>query len=179
VKGFREEETLMSEAEVWLRGPLRGVDPLLMPVAHTLIQVAEDAPRIVDGLSAEDLRLRPAGVASICFHLRHIAGSIDRLRTYARGEGLSEAQLKAAKEEATDPSVPSGAALAALVASAVDRALEQVRSTSRSSLAEARKVGRAGLPSTVVGLLFHCAEHALRHSGQALTTARIVRGTRD
>jgi uncharacterized damage-inducible protein DinB len=167
----------MSNVEVWLRGPVRGVDPLLMPVAHTLIQVAEDVPRIVAGLSPEALRQRPGGVASIAFHLRHIAGSIDRLRTYARGETLSDAQLAAAKEEANDESPLSGPDLAAIVRTAVDGALEQIRSTSGRSLPEARKVGRAGLPSTVVGLLFHCAEHALRHSGQALTTATILRQT--
>jgi uncharacterized damage-inducible protein DinB len=168
----------MSEVEVWLRGPLRGVDPLLMPVAHTLVQVAEDAPRIVAGLSQEELRRRPGGVASVAFHLRHISGSIDRLRSYARGEPLSEAQRTAAKKEADVDPPPDGAALVALVRRAVDGALEQVRSTSRQSLTEPRKVGRDGLPSTVVGLLVHCAEHALRHSGQALTTAAILRGTR-
>lgn len=165
----------MSDVEVWLRGPVRGVDPLLMPVAHTLIQVAEDAPRIVAGLSSEALRRRPGGVASIAFHLRHIAGSIDRLRTYARGEGLSETQRAAAKNEAEDEPRLDGAALVALVRAAVDGALEQIRSTSSKSLPEARKVGRAGLPSTVIGLLFHCAEHSLRHTGQALTTATLVR----
>jgi uncharacterized damage-inducible protein DinB len=166
----------MTDVEVWLRGPVRGVDPLLMPVAHTLIQVAEDAPRIAAGLSPEDLRRRPGGVASVAFHLRHIAGSIDRLRTYARGESLSEAQLAAARAEAEDETRPSGPALVANVQKAIDGALEQIRSTSSKSLPEGRKVGRAGLPSTVGGLLFHCAEHALRHSGQALTTAAIVRG---
>jgi hypothetical protein len=168
----------MSEVEVWLRGPLRGVEPLLMPVAHTLIQVAEEAPRIVEGLTPEELRMRPGGAASVCFHLRHIAGSLDRLRTYARGEGLSDAQRRGAADEATDPDVPTGGALVALVRSAVDAALEQVRSTSHHGLADRRDVGRQKLPSTVIGLLFHCAEHALRHSGQALTTAKILRGSR-
>jgi hypothetical protein len=167
----------MADVEVWLRGPVRGVDPLLMPVAHTLIQVAEDVPRIVAGLSTAALRRRPGGVASVAFHLRHIAGSIDRLRTYARGESLSGAQLAAARDEANDETPLDASALVAGVRAAVDGALEQIRSTSGSSLPEARKVGRAGLPSTVVGLLFHCAEHALRHSGQALTTAAIVRST--
>jgi hypothetical protein len=37
-------------------------------------------------------------------------------------------------------------------------------------------VGRARLPSTVFGLLFHVAEHTQRHAGQAITTAKIVRG---
>ena len=169
----------MSDVEVWLRGPVRGVDPLLMPVAHTLIQVAEDVPRIVEGLSPEALRRRRGGVASVAFHLRHIAGSIDRLRTYARGESLSQLQIAAAKEEADDVTLLDGSALEAIVRKAVDGALEQVRSTSAKSLPEARKVGRAGLPSTVIGLLCHCAEHALRHAGQALTTATILRATKE
>ena len=37
-----------------------------------------------------------------------------------------------------------------------------------------REVGRARLPSTVLGLLFHGAEHTQRHVGQIITTAKIV-----
>jgi hypothetical protein len=38
-----------------------------------------------------------------------------------------------------------------------------------------RQVGRAQLPSTVLGLLFHAAEHAQRHVGQLVTTSKVIR----
>ena len=65
-------------------------------------------------------------------------------------------------------------AVVAEVGTLIDRALEQLRVTPRESLLDERKVGRAGLPSNVLGLLFHAAEHATRHVGQAITTAKIL-----
>ena len=59
--------------------------------------------------------------------------------------------------------------------SAIEQALVQIRATSRESLLDARPVGRAGLPSTVLGLLFHVAEHTQRHTGQVIATAKAVR----
>jgi uncharacterized damage-inducible protein DinB len=164
-------------SEVWQRGPVPGVDPLLMPVAHALLQVQEDLRALASRAATEHDRTRPGGAASIAFHVRHIAGSTERLQTYARGEALSDAQRAAAKAESTDD--PSGPPLAQLVDDAVaalDRALDQVKATPRESLLEPREVGRLRLPSTTLGLLFHAAEHATRHAGQALTTARIVTG---
>lgn len=161
--------------EVWLRGPVEGVHPALMPATHALLQVAEDLERVAAGLSVAELRATPNGAASIAFHLRHIAGSIDRLTTYARGGTLSHSQraaLVAEKELSGDTEPP---ALVEAVVEAVHRTIEQIRATPGSSLFEPRKVGRAGLPSTVIGLLFHAAEHAQRHTGQVITTARIVK----
>ena len=40
-----------------------------------------------------------------------------------------------------------------------------------------QKVGRAGLPTTTLGLLFHAAEHSTRHAGQAISTAKILAGS--
>lgn len=110
------------------------------------------------------------------FHLRHAAGSLDRLLTYARGEALSAEQLTflAAEGEPGEPP-ESAAALADAFEAQVGRAMEQLRSTPESTLLEARGVGRLQLPSTVLGLLFHAAEHTQRHVGQIVTTARIVR----
>jgi len=56
----------------------------------------------------------------------------------------------------------------------LDKALDQLRMTPREMLLEARKVGRKGLPSTVLGLFVHVAEHTTRHVGQAVTTAKII-----
>jgi hypothetical protein len=168
------------QIEVWLRGPVAGIDPTLMPVAHALLQAKEDVEHLASTVPPDHVWARPGGAASIGFHVRHIGGSIDRLFTYARGESLSAAQKTALRDEATptDPP-PAFDAIVAEVRATIDRAVEQVRQTSRESLLDARAVGRIGLPSTVIGLLMHGAEHATRHVGQAITTARILSGIRD
>jgi uncharacterized damage-inducible protein DinB len=170
---------MSTQPEVWLRGPVAGVDPLLMPAAHALMQVLEDAERETAHLSVEDV-WRPAGdAAPIGFHLRHIAGSTDRLFTYARGERLNDGQRTAlaAEKSPGDPPADATALLDAL-RRAVDDALAQLRATPASALKDPRPVGRAGMPSTVLGLLFHAAEHAQRHAGQIATTVRALKLTK-
>jgi DinB superfamily len=160
--------------EVWLRGPLPGYAPALMPIAHALLQAREDVERVAIGATAEELSRRPGGAASAGYHLQHLAGSLDRLFTYARGEPLSEAQRAALLQEGT-PGTP-GSELVPAVLAQIDQALEQLRHTTVESLGSKREVGRAKLPSTVVGLLFHAAEHSSRHVGQLITTLKVVRG---
>jgi hypothetical protein len=158
--------------EAWLRGPVEGIEPLLMPAAHALIQAREDLERAAGGATVEHLWQRPGGAASAGFHLRHIAGSLDRLYTYARGELLSDAQRAALAREGTP-----GAGARELVDAAsesIGRALDQLRQTPREVLLEPRAVGRAGLPATVLGLLFHGAEHTTRHVGQLITTLKVA-----
>jgi hypothetical protein len=167
----------MATTEAWQRGPLPGFDPLLMPVVHALVQVQEDLEQLAAEVPAEHVWQRPGGAASIGFHARHAAGALDRLFTYARGEALSDAQRAFAKGEgeAGEPA-PSLPAVVAESRQMIERGFEQLRATPGLSLLDERKVGRAGLPSTVIGLLFHAAEHATRHVGQAITTAKILRG---
>lgn len=163
--------------EAWLRGPVDGVDPYLMPVAHALVGAREDLAAATDGLSAEQLWARPGGAASIGFHLRHVAGALDRLFTYARGEALTEAQRAEVKAAGVQPGPETEPGpLLARVDAAVEAALAQLRATAREQILDARPVGRAALPSTVLGLLFHAAEHTQRHTGQVIATARAVRG---
>jgi uncharacterized damage-inducible protein DinB len=165
------------QPEPWLRGPLEGVDPYLMPAAHALTHAGEDLARAAADVPPEALWTRPGGAASVGFHLRHIAGSIDRLLAYARGEALSDAQREAARAEA-EARDGDGASLLAEAQAAIGRALAQIRATPRDTLLEPRAVGRAGLPSTVLGLLFHVGEHTQRHTGQLIATARAVRAVR-
>lgn len=163
------------QPEVWLRGPIAGIAPLLQPVAHSLLQCREEVRSTMMSLTSEQIWSRPGGAASIDYHIRHAIGSLDRLFTYARGEMLSDAQLAAlATERDPDPALSSGDQLASVFGAAVDRALEQLRTTDESTLLDVRAVGRARLPSSVVGLLFHAAEHTQRHVGQAVTTAKIL-----
>lgn len=163
--------------EAWLRGPIEGVPPLLMPVAHAIVQAADDADAAAAGLTPEELWVRPGGAAAVGFHLRHIAGVLDRLFTYARGEALSDAQLRALAVEG-EPGAPPATAeeLIGALRTAVERALAQLRATPPELLLEPRGVGRRQLPSNVLGLLFHAAEHAQRHTGQIVATAKVVRG---
>ena len=164
------------QPEVWLRGPVSGIPALLQPVAHSLLQCGEELRSHVASLSPEQIWARPAGAASIGFHVRHAAGSLDRLFTYARGERLSPAQQAALAVEAQpDSAADIGTKLLAAFDDVVDRALAQLRTTDEAALVEFRGVGRAQLPSTVVGLLFHAAEHTQRHVGQVVTTTMIVR----
>ena len=164
-----------TQPETWMRGPIEGIDPMLMPVAHALMQAREELERIANEIPADDVWLRPGGAASIGFHVRHLGAALDRLFTYARGERLSEEQKAVFRAEA-EPGDPP-ATLPDLVHDAtmrIDRALDQLRRTSRDQLLEFRGVGRAQLPSNVLGLLFHAAEHSTRHAGQIITTAKIL-----
>jgi uncharacterized damage-inducible protein DinB len=165
-----------SQPEVWLRGPVPGIAPTLQPMAHAMLQAQEDVERLALPLTKEELWQMPGGAASIGFHLRHMAGSLDRLLTYARGEALTDAQrADLAVEKAVTPEVEA-AALVEGVRAAIERAMAQLRQTPEGALDEPRAVGRAAFPSTVRGLLSHAAEHTARHAGQISTTVRVVRG---
>lgn len=150
-----------------------------MPTAHALLQTADDVAAALEGLTVDEIWMRPDdAVASCGFHAVHVAGSTDRLLTYARGEALSAAQREdLAKERALEEQLDA-AALVAHLRGAIDRALDQLRATDASTLQNERKVGRAGAPSTVLGLLFHAAEHAQRHAGQITTTSKLVAARR-
>lgn len=197
--------------EYWLRGPVAGIPAALQPVAHALLQSRAEVNALMEGFPeenraerwfrtrtgeerrpAEVLWERPAGVASPGFHLQHLAGVLDRLLTYARGEMLSPRQLEELGEEdagASDTRRADGVVgqgrnageasgeldeLLERYNNMVDKALLQMAGTPESSLTEPRGVGRAQIPSTVGGLLFHAAEHSMRHTGQLLVTIKIL-----
>ena len=162
----------MTEPEVWLRGPLPEYIDELQPVAHSLLQVREELAR-ARSVAADRLWTRPGGAAAIGFHLKHLAGSLDRLLTYAKGKPLSAAQHDHLASEERDTG-ESAETLVMLAQAAIDRALTHVRTTPLCTLDESREVGRQRLPSTVLGLLFHAAEHAQRHSAQIITTMKVV-----
>ena len=163
--------------EPWLRGPLTGTPALLQPAAHALVMAREDVERALSDLTEDQVWLRPHGVASVGFHVSHLVGSTDRLFTYARGQALSDAQRRVLEREATlDEIRPSKDELMGEWREGVEEALRRLEDTPEATLTEPRLVGRAELPSTVLGLLFHAAEHASRHTGQIVTTAKLVRG---
>lgn len=148
-------------------------------MAHAFIAAREDIDRAIEGMDPEDLWARPGGVASIGFHLVHLAFSTDRLLTYARGEALSKDQRdNLARERKADETRPSVEGLVTAFRETIARSLEQLAATAESTLTEPRAVGRAQAASTILGLLFHASEHAARHAGQIVTTAKLVRGIR-
>jgi uncharacterized damage-inducible protein DinB len=161
------------QPEVWLRGPLAGIPALVQPVAHALLQAQEEIHEMMKGFADDLLWQRPAGVASPGFHLKHIAGVLDRLFTYAAGKPLTPQQLEYLKAEATEnTTVPS---LLSNLDAQIASSLEALKSIKENTLMEPRGVGRQQLPSTVLGLLFHAAEHTMRHTGQLLVTVKILK----
>lgn len=162
-----------SELEVWQRGPVESVPALLQPVAHALLQAVEEVEQYTSDLPDDLLWERPVGVASPGFHLLHIRGVIDRLFTYARGEFLSSDQLKALAQEKEIQNAPASALVEGLRAQVKD-AIAQLRNTPESALTAGRALGRKQIPTTVLGLLFHAAEHTQRHVGQLLVTTRVL-----
>ena len=168
-----------TQSEVWLRGPITGIPPLLMPVAHALLQAREDVVRAADGLSDDALWTRPGGAASAGFHMFHMAQSLDRLMSYARGETLTDSQRMALALEKSGEIDAGADDLIELVTTSVERALRQLRCTSEGALTTERRIGRALVPSTVLGVLFHAAEHTTRHAGQLITTVKVVTGRSD
>jgi uncharacterized damage-inducible protein DinB len=168
-----------SRIEAWQRGPVPAIPDPLQPVAHALIGAVEDAAEAISGLTPSQAWLSPGGAASVGFHLMHLSGSTDRLFTYARGDGLSDAQKVALAAERTLPEPRPGTAdLVRAWQETVERCLRQLAATPDHQLGEPRGVGRLAIPSNVRGLLFHAAEHATRHVGQIITTAKIVSGLR-
>lgn len=165
----------MANTEWWQRGPVDGVPSMLQPVAHILLQVGESVDELVGGLTVAQWNAKPAGVASAAFHVRHMAGVIDRLFTYARGEGLSGAQFAALRSEGAPLVAEDVSVILAALHQRVDAAVAELRTVDVATLGDYRAVGRAELPSTVIGCLVHGAEHAMRHVGQLSVTVRVVR----
>lgn len=161
--------------EVWLRGPIAGIPDLLQPLAHALLQAREEVNDMNRDFPENLLWQTPGSVATVGFHLQHLTGVLDRLFTYARGEALNASQLQAlADESKPDQTIITLSGLVRKFNEQVDQALTQLATTNVNQLTEVRLVGRAKVPSTMLGLLFHAAEHTQRHVGQLLVTIRVL-----
>jgi hypothetical protein len=157
--------------EPWLRGTLTEVDSIRRAVLHALELTREDIDRWCSPLNAADLESRPHGLPAVAFQLRHIVRSLGRLLTYAEGCQLSQDQLDALNTE-QEPTTRE--ALFTEFAKGLDSAIQRIRAIDPESFDEVRAVGRKLLPTTIGGLLVHCADHTQRHTGQAVTTAKVV-----
>ena len=163
------------QTEVWQRGPIADVPALLQPVAHALLQAQEELDTLMKGFADDKLWERPAGVASAGFHLQHLSGVLDRVFTYAKGQLLTEHQLKQLRDEDIAPNAEwTVEKLLERFRQQVANCLQQLKETDETTLTDFRGVGRKLLPSTVIGLLVHGAEHTMRHLGQLHVTVRVV-----
>ena len=163
--------------EPWLQGTLTDIEPVRRAVLHALQLAEEDVLRWTADLDEDALEMEPLGLPSVGFQMRHIARSIDRLLTYASGSSLSDAQMDALQTELVGGA--SGDELCRQVAEAIAQVRPFALRFSQAELNEPRAVGRAGLPTTLVGLLIHIAEHTQRHVGQLITTAKVVQALRN
>jgi uncharacterized damage-inducible protein DinB len=165
-------ESKTSLPEPWLRGTLAEVPAVARGVLHALELAQEDTNKWCGGLSDAQIHARPAGLPSVAFQLRHIAGSLDRLLTYAEGRALSEEQLQTLKTEAkTDGSTKE---ILEELEAAISRGSLRVRALASEDFSLPRAVGTKRLPTTLGGLLVHIADHTQRHVGHAITTAKLV-----
>jgi uncharacterized damage-inducible protein DinB len=166
--------TTNNNLEHWLRGPVNRVPSLLQPAAHAILQSQEEVQTALKDFPETLVWERPEGVASVAFHLQHIPGVLDRMFTYAKGQQLDQQQLDYMVAEGKENDSITLSGLLDHFNEQVEKALEQLRNTPENALLEPRAVGRKQIPSNVIGLLFHAAEHIQRHTGQMLVTSRVV-----
>jgi hypothetical protein len=172
--GIREQGTERGDTSVepWLRGTHRELDAVVRQVVHALELAGEDADKWCSGLADAEINARPFGLTPVAFHLRHIARSLDRLLSYAEGRQLDANQKAALQTEMGEGA--THAEVAAELSAALSRSIKRVRAFSPGQYNIERGVGRAMLPTSVAGLLVHCADHTQRHVGQAVTTAKLL-----
>jgi len=165
----------IKQPEVWQRGPVKGITPLLQPVAHALLQAQEEIHGMLENRDSDwFLWGKPYGLASSAFHIQHIIGVLDRLFTYAKGEALTQEQLHYLSLEGREDEAITFEILLSELDKQIEKSLFQLRETDGNTLLEARGIGRRKIPTNVLGLLFHAAEHTMRHTGQLLVTIKAV-----
>jgi uncharacterized damage-inducible protein DinB len=162
--------------EPWLSGTLGEVPAIPRALLHSLEMAREDLRKWCQPLSDAQWNERPGGVMPVAFHVRHVAGSVDRLLTYAEGGQLSEEQWAGAKSELEGGA--TGEEILKELDMALRRSAERVRALAAADMEARRTVGRRQLPTTLGGLFVHIAEHTQRHVGQAVTTAKVVAGSK-
>ena len=161
--------------EVWMRGPIAGLIPLLQPVAHAILQAREEVNLMMIDFPNELIWERPNAVASVAFHLQHLSGVLDRLFTYANNQILNEDQLELLALEADSMQLLTVKGLLIRFNNQVNKALTQLKNIEEKTLLEPRSIGRKQIPTNQLGLLFHAAEHTQRHVGQLLVTIKMLK----
>jgi uncharacterized damage-inducible protein DinB len=165
----------MPSPEYWLRGPIPDVPQLLQPVAHALLQARDEINEFLIDFPNELLWEKPGGSASVAFHLQHIPGVLDRLFTYAGNKQLDQQQLDYMAAEGKEDAGITVVSLLQQLHAQVEKSISILKTIDPATLTDHRGVGRKQIPSTVIGLLFHSAEHTMRHTGQLLVTVSVLR----
>jgi uncharacterized damage-inducible protein DinB len=170
--------------EPWLSGTDADVPAAGRAVLHALDLSLDDLTKWTAGLTDAEVHSQPLGLTSIAFHLRHIARSVDRILTYAEGGRLSTEQLAALKTEQSEPQdggegkLESLAVMLAEVEVSFNDAADRIRVLATADLNTPRFVGRKQLPTSIGGAMIHVADHTQRHTGQVVTTAKVVKALR-
>ncbi len=170
--------------EPWLRGTHTGVPATGRAVLHALELSLDDLTKWTAGLTDAEVHSQPLGLTSIAFHLRHIARSVDRILTYAEGNQLSAEQLAALKSENKETEQNGEgkqetlAELLAEVEVSFSDAADRIRVLATADLNTPRFVGRKQLPTSIGGAMIHAADHTLRHVGQVISTAKVIKALR-
>ena len=170
-----------SYVEPWLRGTYSEVPSVARAVLHAFDLALDDLTKWTQGLTDLEIHTLPLELPPIAFHLRHIARSVDRLLTYAEGGQLSAEQLTKLKSEEVGPEHDERETLPALldeVKASFRNASERVRTLASSDMNAFRGVGRKQLPTSTGGALVHVADHTMRHVGQVVTTAKVLKAMR-
>jgi uncharacterized damage-inducible protein DinB len=162
--------------EPWLRGNYADVPAVGRAVLHALDLALDDLAKWTQGLPDAEVHTQPLGLPSVAFHLRHIARSTDRLLSYAEGNQLTSEQLAALKAEQNGEE--SLAALLAEVEVSFSDAAARIRVLATANFDTFRGVGRKQLPTSIGGALIHVADHTQRHTGQVVTTAKVLKAMR-
>jgi uncharacterized damage-inducible protein DinB len=163
----------MSYVEPWMTGRLRDLHPVLAALLYSLEHARDDVRKWTADLTAEQFSAPRGNIAPPSFHVMHIAGSLDRLLAYARGEQLTDEQFREFENEKR-AGITREEALAYMEAK-LERAEQTVRAIDPGQLHEARYIGRKRIEVTLAGLLIHTAEHTQRHTGELIVTAKAAR----
>jgi len=167
---------MKDKREVWQRGPVENIPALLQPVAHAVLQAKEELYEMMDNFPEDLLWERPGGIASPAFHLQHLTGVLDRLFTYAREEALTGEQLYSLSIEGNkEKCTVDLSTMLELFDKQVDLSLNQLSKTDVDTLPGKREIGRQKIPTTLIGLYVHAAEHTMRHIGQLLVTVKVIK----
>ena len=165
--------------EPWLRGTHTDVPAAGRAVLHALDLAIDDITKWTAGLTDTDVHSQPMGLPSIAFHVRHIARSTDRILTYAEGGQLSAEQLRVLKIEQSGEGDPETlAALIAEVEVSFSNAADRIRVLAAGNFDTPRGVGRKQFPTSLGGALIHVADHTQRHTGQVVTTSKVIKALR-
>lgn len=168
--------------EPWLSGTHTDVPAVARAVLHAFDLAMDDLTKWTEGLTDVEIHTLPLELPPIAFHLRHIARSVDRLLTYAEGGQLSPEQLTKLKSEEIGPQHDERETLHALlgeVGASFANAAQRVRTLATADMNTPRGVGRKQLPTSVGGALVHVADHTMRHVGQVVTTAKVLKTLRE